>query len=141
MAISSLVPSFPSETIASLSFPLILLALVFTGVFWLVSSNQKFDSPILGTVQAYAKFAYNCFLKPHTGDGSGNQQDALESFYKSQAEIYDATRVRLLRGREDMLGLVAAQLKERVESGTLPSKPTWVDVGCSFQAQSALYNC
>ncbi|KAM0721080.1 hypothetical protein Q7P37_003366 [Cladosporium fusiforme] len=77
----------------------------------------------------YAKFAYNCFLKPHSGDGSGSQQDALESFYMAQASIYDATRMRLLQGREDMLALVAAQAKHRQQTGQIRSKPIWVDIG------------
>lgn len=74
-------------------------------------------------------FAWNCFFKPHTGVTTRNQQDALESFYKAQASIYDATRYRLLRGREDMLGLVAAQLKRRVATDLLPARPVWVDMG------------
>lgn len=45
----------------------------------------------------------------------------------SQASVYDATRKRLLCGREDMLGLLAAQLKYR-ESQRELSKPVWVDV-------------
>ena len=80
-------------------------------------------------LNTYAKFAYNCFLKPHSGDGSGSQQDALESFYKAQASIYDATRTRLLQGREDMLALVAAQAKYRQRAGQISSKPIWVDIG------------
>lgn len=76
-----------------------------------------------------AKFAYSCFFKPHTGDGTGNQQDALESFYKSQASIYDATRSKLLQGREDMLALVAAQVKHRRSTGQISQKPIWVDIG------------
>ena len=32
----------------------------------------------------YGTFIYSCFLKPHSGDGTGNQQDALESFYSTQ---------------------------------------------------------
>jgi betaine lipid synthase len=82
-----------------------------------------------GAWNQYAKFVYNCFLKPHSGDGSGSQQDALESFYKAQASIYDATRTRLLQGREDMLALVAAQAKYRQRAGQIPSKPIWVDIG------------
>ena len=77
----------------------------------------------------YGKFAYSCFLKPHSGDGTGKQQDALESFYSSQATIYDATRARLLQGRQEMLALVAAQLRYRRESGQITKKPIWVDVG------------
>lgn len=76
----------------------------------------------------YVKFAYNCFIKPHGKSGSRSQQDALEGFYKAQASIYDSTRMKLLRGREDMLGLVAAQVIQRVGSGALPPKPVWVDV-------------
>ncbi|RYF38724.1 MAG: class I SAM-dependent methyltransferase, partial [Cytophagaceae bacterium] len=49
--------------------------------------------------------------------------------YKAQASIYDATRTRLLQGREDMLALVAAQAKYRQKTGQIPSKPIWVDMG------------
>lgn len=46
-----------------------------------------------------------------------------------QASVYDATRHRLLHGREDMLGLVAAQLKHKVESKEIKAgKAVWVDV-------------
>lgn len=51
-----------------------------------------------------------------------------ESFYNAQADVYDATRLRLLCGREDMLGLVAAQLKHRAEAGLISQRPVWVDV-------------
>lgn len=69
-------------------------------------------------------------MKPHDGDGTGNgQQDALESFYKAQAGVYDVTRKTLLRGREDMLGLVAAQLVRKAASErTHDTKRIWVDV-------------
>ena len=77
----------------------------------------------------YGCFFWSCFLKPHSGDSTRNQQDALESFYKMQASIYDSTRMRLLRGREDMLGLVAAQVKSRAEAGSFEARPVWVDVG------------
>lgn len=77
-------------------------------------------------------FAYSCFLKPHEGDGKGTQQDALESFYKTQAGIYDSTRRALLKGREDMLALVAAQLEARaagsVSNKGEQTKRVWVDV-------------
>lgn len=73
-------------------------------------------------------FCYSCLLKPHRGDGNRNQQDALESFYNAQASIYDATRVRLLQGREDMLALAIAQIRQRLALGALTSKPVWVDV-------------
>ncbi|KAK6338165.1 hypothetical protein TWF696_001635 [Orbilia brochopaga] len=87
------------------------------------------DTGALATFRNILLFIYSCFLKPHSGDGSRNQQDALESFYSAQATVYDATRARLLAGREDMLGLVAAQLKHKVKSCKIKRKPVWVDVG------------
>jgi hypothetical protein len=59
--------------------------------------------------------------------------ESQESFYKAQAGVYDATRVQLLRGREDMLGLVAAQLKHRTEAGLISQRPVWVDVSKLLQ--------
>lgn len=104
------------------------LVLFLSGIFLAAfSANSKY-ADAKDTVFAYGKFVYGCFIKPHSGDATGNQQDALESFYKEQATAYDATRAKLLRGREDMLGLVAAQLKHRKESGALMSKSIWVDV-------------
>ncbi|KAI1323792.1 hypothetical protein F5Y16DRAFT_331227 [Xylariaceae sp. FL0255] len=77
-------------------------------------------------------FAYSCFLKPHDGDKKGTQQDALESFYKKQAGAYDATRKALLKGREDMLAAVAAQLHFKAKKNEVNEKPArmvWVDIG------------
>ena len=112
---------------------LIMASLIVVGLlvsfFALVSQKSRNQLGALpATLENATRFVWNCFLKPHTGDSSPNQQDALESFYKAQASIYDATRTRLLRGREDMLGLVAAQTKQRVESGVMSSRPIWVDV-------------
>ncbi|KAJ6064315.1 hypothetical protein N7499_012995 [Penicillium canescens] len=77
----------------------------------------------------YLKFIWANFIKPHDKK-AGDQQDALESFYKTQAAVYDATRRRLLCGREDMLGLVAAQLNYKVGSKDVKAgKAVWVDVG------------
>jgi betaine lipid synthase len=79
--------------------------------------------------ESLIRFVYACFLKPHAkGDGQG-QQAALESFYRAQADVYDATRRTLLRGREDMLGLAAAQLvrKAALERGH-GERRVWVDV-------------
>lgn len=44
------------------------------------------------------------------------------------------TRSRLLRGREEMLGLVAAQLAWKASQGLFGDKrkPVWVDVRLSF---------
>jgi betaine lipid synthase len=101
---------------------ILLLVLVFSAAFL---DPNRYSGPLV-TLGAYVRFAYACFFKPHTGDDSGNQQDALESFYRAQADVYDHTRRRLLHGREDMLCLVAAQLKRRATKG----KPIWVDVRC-----------
>ncbi|OJD10524.1 hypothetical protein AJ78_08491 [Emergomyces pasteurianus Ep9510] len=81
-------------------------------------------------IYTYAKFFYANFVKPHECGGEGGQQLALEGFYKTQAAVYDATRKRLLRGREDMLGLLAAQLKYKKEKTQAQwQRPIWVDVG------------
>ncbi|KAK3329530.1 hypothetical protein B0H66DRAFT_597107 [Apodospora peruviana] len=87
------------------------------------------ESPSL--VRSILIFCYSCFIKPHSGGAKNTQQDALESFYSSQAGIYDQTRKALLKGREDMLALVAAQLRFKAEKDGAGSKRgrIWVDVG------------
>lgn len=117
--------------LSSLGTPLTAVSITVLAIGILVSFvllRAFASSKAFATVEQVFRFCYNCFLKPHTRGKSGTQQDALESFYSAQASIYDATRSRLLHGREDMLGLVSAQLKQRIEAGTLPSKPIWVDV-------------
>ncbi len=76
----------------------------------------------------YWRFFYASFLKPHTTVSTNGQRDALESFYSSQADAYDVTRARLLKGREDMLALAAAQLKFREGGEDMPKHRIWVDV-------------
>ena len=76
----------------------------------------------------YWSFFYASFLKPHTTVSADGQRDALESFYSSQADAYDVTRTRLLKGREDMLSLAAAQLKFREGVEGMPKDRIWVDV-------------
>jgi betaine lipid synthase len=83
-------------------------------------------SKLVDAADAYVRFCWACFLKPHSTK-SRSQQDALESFYRAQANVYDKTRGMLLQGREDMLGLVAAQLKSKAASSG--RKPIWIDVG------------
>ncbi|KAF2843141.1 hypothetical protein M501DRAFT_1005791 [Patellaria atrata CBS 101060] len=104
--------------------------IVFVFIIFFVASLQKDNfSDTAHTIKAYLKFVYSCFLKPHTGDENGGQQAALESFYKAQATVYDATRTRLLHGREDMLGLVAAQMKFKEQTRRTGRKPIWIDIG------------
>ncbi|KAL4956342.1 hypothetical protein BDW69DRAFT_203340 [Aspergillus filifer] len=101
----------------------------FVAIVLAIGSQKRGKAEHNSGIYSYLKFAYASFLKPHDKGGSG-QQDALESFYSTQASVYDATRKRLLRGREDMLGLVAAQLKYKVENRQLQTgKAIWVDIG------------
>jgi betaine lipid synthase len=98
------------------------------------SSVDDSDSTAPGVVKSLVLFCYGCFFKPHEAADSGNQQDALESFYASQAGVYDRTRKTLLKGREDMLALVAAQLSYKSQraaesgNGKEKKKYIWVDV-------------
>nr|XP_018260370.1 betaine lipid synthase [Kwoniella dejecticola CBS 10117]OBR82528.1 betaine lipid synthase [Kwoniella dejecticola CBS 10117] len=91
------------------------------------------------------RFAYNCFVKPFFARSKHvTEQDAhkakLESFYSGQADLYDSTRSALLKGRENMLQLLAAHLKAQTEplvrKGSLGpngdgvgQKKIWVDLG------------
>lgn len=108
-----------------ISLATVLLVLLLLTYFVLSFTELSSLRKAVNATRTAAKFAWTCFLKPHTGDSTGSQQDALESFYKAQAGIYDATRAKLLHGREDMLALAAAQLKAQ----KLSHKPIWVDVG------------
>jgi betaine lipid synthase len=88
-----------------------------------------------------ALFFYSCFIKP-TGSADSHQAK-LESFYKTQAGVYDSTRKNLLRGRDTMLRLTSAQLKTRLAkqqqqqpASTNQQQPNkdhkpvvWVDMG------------
>jgi betaine lipid synthase len=95
-------------------------------------TGQNNETP--GVLRSFFLFFYSCFIKPHQGGSKASQQDALESFYKKQAGVYDATRKVLLRGREDMLALVAAQLEAKAEiaSDSNKTKRIWVDVSDLF---------
>ncbi|KAJ1552676.1 hypothetical protein HK405_010432, partial [Cladochytrium tenue] len=80
----------------------------------LVSAGAFFATP---SGRAYVRFAWNCFIKPFlrrkpNGVDSSEHQNRLEAFYEGQADIYDETRKRLLRGRSTMLKLCAAQLAQ-----------------------------
>ncbi|KAJ3471491.1 hypothetical protein MRS44_001590 [Fusarium solani] len=118
--------------------------LCLTSIF---SSKGQDEAP--GLLKSFFLFFYSSFIKPHQGDSKGNQQDALESFYKKQAGAYDATRKVLLRGREDMLALVAAQLeaklKDAAPKGGNKNKRIWVDIGggtgFNIEAMAAFVVC
>lgn len=73
-----------------------------------------------------SRFVWNCFLQPL--GKNADQAGRLDRFYKGQADIYDATRSKLLRGRGTMLKLSAAHLKEQRKKD--PSKRlVWLDIG------------
>lgn len=110
----------------------VLGGLCISGLVASRGTGQNNDNP--GVISSFFLFFYSCFIKPHQGDSKASQQDALESFYKKQAGAYDATRKVLLRGREDMLSLVAAQLEAKAETATdgNKTKRIWVDVRYSM---------
>ncbi|KAL8942789.1 MAG: hypothetical protein Q9216_001474 [Gyalolechia sp. 2 TL-2023] len=117
-----------SSSLLSPLFLLVLSALLLT-VYVALRSQKTFQS-VYTHLLDYCAFFYTTFLKPHSEVGGSGQQAALESFYKVQANVYDATRQRLLCGREDMLALAAAQLKYQAQRGLWRhSKPIWVDIG------------
>jgi betaine lipid synthase len=70
LVLSSFLPRDP--------FTLVVVAVGILGVFLLtvfvLGSHSKGEN---NTLHAYLKFFWACFVKPHTGDGSGSQQDAL----------------------------------------------------------------
>jgi betaine lipid synthase len=73
LGLSAFVPRDPFYQLTiALCFVGILVATVFAYALRPKSKGQP-----VGTTEAYLKFVYGCFLKPHTGDGSGSQQDAL----------------------------------------------------------------
>ncbi|KAL3425071.1 3-amino-3-carboxypropyl transferase [Phlyctema vagabunda] len=126
--IPSILPQDPHTQIVYAGVTVLLLIGIIFAVNFLPQKNVDEDP---NTFSSFLRFFYASFLKPHSGDGTENgQQDALESFYKAQAGVYDATRKRLLKGREDMLGLVAAQLVHRAATErTHDTKRIWVDIG------------
>ena len=65
-------------------------------------------------------------MKPYSKSEYG-WGGALEGFYAGQADIYDATRQGLLKGRITMLRLAAAHLRANV-SDIEKGKMVWVDV-------------
>jgi hypothetical protein len=122
----NILPKDPHTQIFIVGATVVLLVGI---IFASTLKPKKSDKDEPSTWESLVRFVYACFLKPHDGDASSGQQAALESFYKAQADVYDATRKTLLRGREDMLALVAAQLvhKAAKERGHDP-KRIWVDV-------------
>ncbi|KAF0711196.1 hypothetical protein AaE_012253 [Aphanomyces astaci] len=98
---------FSFFTLLPMAIQVIGLTLVFAIAAFFATSGRPF-----------LLFAWNCFIRPFlhakkaNGVDSDEHQARLEQFYESQADIYDVTRRRLLRGRSTMLKLCAAQLSQ-----------------------------
>ncbi|KAG8722187.1 hypothetical protein FRC08_005936 [Ceratobasidium sp. 394] len=91
---------------------------------WMIIIGLALVYSSFGSLKAPLRFIWHCFLRPL--GGAKTQQDRLDQFYEGQAEIYDSTRRKLLRGRKTMLTLAAAHLRERKTA----RKPLiWVDIG------------
>jgi betaine lipid synthase len=70
-------PAFvPRDPFYQLTVALCFVGILVATVF-IFALRPKSDGKPVSTFEAYLKFIYGCFLKPHTGDGSGSQQDAL----------------------------------------------------------------
>lgn len=107
------------------------VALFALGVSQLYTQSDQESDEGPGLITSLFLFCYSCFIKPYGGDSNGSQQGQLESFYATQSGIYDKTRKPLLKGREDMLALVAAQLQfkaKRDGESRDGKKRVWVDV-------------
>lgn len=95
---------------------------VLLGFAWVSITNQE-------KCRNIGKFIWSCFMKPIPGSDTG-WGGHLESFYAGQADVYDATRKGLLKGRTTMMKLAAAHLRSGIaphEKGNL----VWVDVRSS----------
>jgi len=89
------------------------------GFAWILCTNGE-------KCRNVSKFMWSCFVKPFSSHDSG-WGGALEGFYAGQADVYDATRQGLLKGRTTMMKLAAAHLRaglQKQEKGQL----VWVDV-------------
>ncbi|KAG8760406.1 hypothetical protein FRC12_009570 [Ceratobasidium sp. 428] len=94
------------------------------GTLWMMVIGLAIIYSSFGSLKAPLRFIWHCFLRPL--GGAKTQQDRLDQFYEGQADIYDSTRRKLLRGRKTMLALTAAHLRERKTT----QKPlVWVDIG------------
>lgn len=127
--------SSPEQVIAGMAGVAFLVAAL--SHFYAKSGSNQNSDDRPGLLKSLLLFCYSCFIKPHKRNSNGSQQSHLESFYASQATVYDKTRKALLHGRQDMLALVAAQLQFKArdsQDGDGGKKRIWVDVSltCSY---------
>lgn len=67
----------PRDPFQQLTLSLCVLGLFLASIFVFALKPKNKTEPAPSGTEAYLKFIYGCFLKPHTGDGTGSQQDAL----------------------------------------------------------------
>ncbi|KAJ7684396.1 hypothetical protein DFH06DRAFT_1155529 [Mycena polygramma] len=72
-------------------------------------------------------FVYHCFFR-RVEETKGDQKSRLDKFYEGQAEVYDATRGGLLRGRKTMIALSGSHLHV-LRAAAPNARLVWVDVG------------
>ncbi|KAJ6457070.1 hypothetical protein C8R47DRAFT_1082205 [Mycena vitilis] len=80
---------------------------------------QKFGAQLI--------FVYHCFFR-RVEETKGDQKSRLDKFYEGQAEVYDATRGGLLRGRKTMIALSGSHLHV-LRAAAPNARLVWVDVG------------
>ena len=101
----------------------VVLAIVAFSIFYFFNNILALPP---SSLYSYTIFILHTFFRPH--HIGKDYQDSLESLYKDQADTYDASRANILPARNALLGLAAAQLKERVRQGHIKEKPVWIDV-------------
>ena len=67
----------PRDPFQQLTLSLCVLGLFLATIFIFALKPKNKAEAAPNSIEAYLKFVYGCFLKPHTGDGTGSQQDAL----------------------------------------------------------------
>ena len=67
----------PKDPFQQLTLSLCVVGLFLASIFVFALKPKNKPEPAPSGIEAYLKFIYGCFLKPHTGDGTGSQQDAL----------------------------------------------------------------
>lgn len=77
------------------------------------------------TLRPQLKFIWHCFIRPLR---ASDQRTRLDNFYKGQADVYDATRSGLLRGRNTMLNLSASHIRT-MQAKNPKQRLIWVDIG------------
>ncbi|KAE9411149.1 S-adenosyl-L-methionine-dependent methyltransferase [Gymnopus androsaceus JB14] len=81
---------------------------------------------IISRLTPQLTFFWYCFVSPLAG--AKDQKARLDKFYEGQADVYDATRKGLLRGRKTMLNLSAGHLRT-LRASNPDKRLVWIDIG------------